>query len=179
MDRIVHLYDEVLRFGKEVEVLRKQRNKNASLVKKAGKMAPEERAEAIATGKSIKEKLQVEEEHLLGIEADPAKLPNFTHPDVPNVDDVKVLDMVDFENAAPVSGNKFYCMRNAGSLLELTLIKWVVANATRQEFALMTTPDAARESEVEGCEFHPRAPSAGLLTPTRLLRSDILLFTGD
>lgn len=204
VDRVVHLYDEVLRLGKQVEVLRKHRNENASLMKKAGKMAPQERAEAIATGKSIKEKLVVEEEHLLAIETDlkaeAAKLPNFTHPDVPKGDEENAtcllnvgsqrnfsgegfeprghldiatdLDMVDFENAARVSGNKFYYMRNAGALLELALINWAMANAARKGFTLMTTPDVARESVVEGCGFQPRGEASQIY---RIEDSDLCL----
>ena len=128
--------------------------------------------------------LQVE--HNLQREA--AKIPNMTHPDVPVGDeaDAKLvaligekrdfaadsfecvphlelaekLDMVDFEHAARVSGNKFYYLRNDGALLELALVNWAMTQAAAAGFTLLTTPDVARESVVASCGFQPRGEAS-------------------
>lgn len=129
-----------------------------------------------------------------------AKIPNMTHPDVPrgSEDNATVLsktgekrdleaegvsvqthldlalqnDLVDFENAARVSGNKFYYMRNEGALLELALVNWAMTVARKNGFTVMTTPDVAREEVVAGCGFQPRGESSQVY---RLHESDLCL----
>lgn len=129
----------------------------------------------------LEEKLGKVEEQL---ESEANMIPNMTHPDVPRggeenatvlsvVGDKRdfegegfearshlelglALDIVDFENAARVSGNKFYYLRNAGAMLELALVSWAMSLAAKNGFTVMTTPDVARESVVSGCGFQPR-----------------------
>lgn len=131
------------------------------------------------------ERLREAEERL---EVEAGKLPNMSHPDAPvggeenavllrevgekrrfEEDGVEVkghletalaLDLVDFENAARVSGNKFYYLRNAGALLELALVNWAMTNAAKNGFTVMTTPDVARENVVAACGFNPRGESS-------------------
>ncbi|KAI0560676.1 serine--tRNA ligase [Gracilaria domingensis] len=128
----------------------------------------------------------VEAEQQLQVEA--AKIPNMTHPAVPRGSEENAtvisthgrkrtsetagitlkshlelatdLDMVDFENAARVSGNKFYYLRNAGALLELALVNWAMTLAAKHGFTVMTTPDVAREEIVAGCGFQPRGEAS-------------------
>lgn len=137
-------------------------------------------------------------ESSLDVEA--SKIPNMTHPDVPRggeenatvlsmtgskrdfaAEGMKVRshldlalenDLVDFENAARVSGNKFYYMRNEGALLELALINWSMSLARANGFTVMTTPDVAREEMVAGCGFQSRGESSQVY---RLHDSDLCL----
>lgn len=140
------------------------------------------------------------EEAECSLEAEASKLPNMTHPDVPigseenatelnlvgtkrdfesdgveikgHLDTAMALDIVDFENAARVSGNKFYYFRNAGALLELALINWAMSNAAANGFTVMTTPDLAREPVVSACGFQPRGESSQVY---RIEDSDLCL----
>lgn len=191
-DAVVGLYDRFVHLSQEVDALRRRRNENAALMKKAGKMAPDERAACIAEGKELKASVSNLEQELIKVEADleaeSVKIPNMTHPDVPrggeeNASLVAVigekrdfekegvdmkshlelatnLDLVDFENAARVSGNKFYYLRNAGALLELALVNWAMTIAASNGFTVMTTPDVAREEVVAGCGFQPRGEAS-------------------
>lgn len=134
------------------------------------------------------------------LEAESARIPNMTHPEVPrggeecakiissrgekrdfeaegmkaksHLDIALQHDLVDFENAARVAGNKFYYLRNDGALLELGLINWAMNCARRNGFTIMTTPDVAREEIVVGCGFQPRGESSQVY---RLHDSDLCL----
>jgi seryl-tRNA synthetase len=134
------------------------------------------------------------------LEDEASKLPNMSHQNVPigseenaallsvvgqkrdfaaegmevtgHLDTAIALDMVDFENAARVSGAKFYYMRNAGALLELALVNWAMSTAAAAGFTVMTTPDVARESVVAGCGFQPRGESSQVY---RIQDSDLCL----
>lgn len=122
------------------------------------------------------------------LDAAAGRVPNLTHPDVPiggeelatvlhlagsprdfdadgfeprsHLDVALDLDLVDFENAARVAGNKFYYLRNAGALLELALVNWSMAFVAARGFTVMTAPDVARESVVAGCGFQPRGEAS-------------------
>lgn len=191
-DLVVSLYDSYVKLNQQVDELRKRRNENATLMKSAGKMAPEERTACIAEGKQIKSSLVDLEPELtrveLCLEEEASKVPNMTHPDVPkggeenaklitligekrdfkkegfalkpHLDLATKLDLVDFENAARVSGNKFYYLRNEGALLELALVNWAMTLAAKNGFTIMTTPDVARESVVASCGFQPRGEAS-------------------
>ena len=191
-DLVVQLYNEYLHLNKKVDDVRRRRNENAALMKKAGKMQPDERTACISEGKQLKSSLAEMEVSLSDLEirldAEASKIPNMTHPDVPrgseenantlaligqkrdfenegfaaksHLDLAIDLDLVDFENAARVSGNKFYYLRNEGALLELALINWAMTIARARGFTLMTTPDLAREEVVAGCGFQPRGESS-------------------
>lgn len=128
-----------------------------------------------------------------------ARIPNMTHPDVPkgdesqaklltssgakpnfqppavcrsHVDLLQLNDWADFENAARISGNKFYCLRNEAALLEIALVQWSMSVARQHGFTVMTTPDVAREEVVAGCGFQPRGESSQVY---RLEDSDLCL----
>lgn len=203
-DAVVKLYDSYVSLTQQVDALRRRRNDNASLMKKAGKMSAEERASCIAEGKLLKTEVSRMEEDLVKIESElqteSVKIPNMTHPDVPrgaeehaalvsmigekrdfDKDGVNMkphlelatdLDLVDFENAARVSGNKFYYLRNAGALLELALVNWAMTIAAANGFTVMTTPDVAREEVVAGCGFQPRGEGSQVY---RIEDSDLCL----
>ena len=111
-------------------------------------------------------------------------IPNLTHPDVPvggedaAVDvrrgttavrtfDFQPLDHValgenlqlfDFEAGAKVAGHGFYFLTGDAVLLELALQRYAVELLQQEGFRLMTTPDLARDSILEGTGFMPRGP---------------------
>jgi len=111
-------------------------------------------------------------------------IPNLTHPDVPvggedaavelrrgatavRAFDFQPLDHValgetlrlfDFEAGARVAGHGFYFLTGDGVLLELALQRYAVELLQQEGFTLMTTPDLARDSILEGTGFMPRGP---------------------
>lgn len=203
-DLVASLYDKYVALCRETDALRKARNENATMMKKAGKMEPQQRAACIEDGKRLKAEVAKLEGELVGVEEqleqEAGKVPNMTHPDVPrggeemakvlemvgerrsfeaegfaplgHLELAEGLDMVDFENAARVAGNKFYYLRNAGALLELALVHWAMAVVMQKGFTVMTTPDVARESVVSGCGFQPRGEGSQVY---RIEESDLCL----
>jgi seryl-tRNA synthetase len=109
------------------------------------------------------------------------EIPNFAHPDVPvgGEDDYRELrrvgeppdfefepldhlalgarlDLLDFEAAARVSGQKFYFLKNEAVLLELALQRFALELLIEEGFAPYLTPDLARPEILDGIGFNPR-----------------------
>jgi len=182
--RAVELYDEYVRLKLEADTLRADRNSNSSRMK--GKLEKEERDKLIAAGQQLKEALSAAEEQVALVEqamqVEGQRIPNSTHPSVPlggeenatllacigeqrvfegfqPADHVKLaepLQMVDFDAAAEVTGQKFYYLRNAGALLELALVSWAMARVGAKGYTPFTTPDIVKASVLEKCGFQPR-----------------------
>ncbi len=68
------------------------------------------------------------------------------------------LDLFDFEAGARVAGHGFYFLTGDGVLLELALQRYAVELLHQEGFRLMTTPDLARDTILEGTGFMPRGP---------------------
>ncbi len=68
------------------------------------------------------------------------------------------LDLFDFEAGARVAGHGFYFLTGDGVLLELALQRYAVELLRKEGFRLMTTPDLARDTILEGTGFMPRGP---------------------
>jgi seryl-tRNA synthetase len=149
------------------------------------KLADSERAALVEEGKRIKQEISTREEELRKVEerllAAAETLPNFTHPDSPvgATEDANreievvgevprfsfpprdhvalgdLLDIVDFEHAAKVSGAKFYYLRNQGVFLELALTRYALDLLASRGFTPMITPDIARTDIVAGIGFNP------------------------
>jgi seryl-tRNA synthetase len=68
------------------------------------------------------------------------------------------LDLFDCEAGARVAGHGFYFLTGDGVLLELALQRYAVELLMQQGFRLMTTPDLARDTILEGTGFMPRGP---------------------
>jgi len=111
-------------------------------------------------------------------------IPNLTHPDAPvggedaaveirrgatpvrqfdfqPVDHVALgerLSLFDFEAGARVAGHGFYFLTGDGVLLELALQRYAVELLMQEGFRIMTTPDLARDTILEGTGFMPRGP---------------------
>jgi seryl-tRNA synthetase len=167
----------------EQNELNRQRNEHQKSGKQ--KLEPDEREAHNAEGRRLKEAaaaLDTQRAEAQQTLVDAMEdLPNFIHPDTPEggEEDFKVLrswgevpeydfeprdhlaiadalDLVDFERAALVSGQKFYYLKNEAVLLELALQRFALDFASDAGYTLMTTPDLARAEVLQGIGFNPR-----------------------
>lgn len=182
---VAALYDDFLSLQKEAERIRAERNENSSAMK--GKLEAEKRQQLIQRGQELKEALQKVEEALVqaetALQREGQRIPNLTHPSVPiggeelaavlkvvgqqrqfegfeakdHVTVAEALDLVDFEAAGEVSGQKFYYLRNAAALLELALVNWAMTKALAKGFTPIMTPDLVKASVLEKCGFQVRS----------------------
>ena len=136
-------------------------------------------------GRRLKEGVSGHEETLrtveLELDAALRRLPNFLHPDSPrgheedfniletvgeprdlgfpakdHLELANALDLVDFESAAKVSGQKFYYLKREAALLELALQRFAIDKLMPEGFIPVVTPDLARPDVIEGLGFSPR-----------------------
>ncbi len=76
------------------------------------------------------------------------------------------LKLVDFDAGARVAGHGFYFLTNDAVLLELALQKYAVDLLMQEHFTVMTTPDVARDTILEGTGFMPRGPETQIYSIT-------------
>jgi seryl-tRNA synthetase len=76
------------------------------------------------------------------------------------------LALFDFEAGAKVAGHGFYFLTNDAVLLELALQRYAVELVMREGFTVMTTPDLARDTILEGTGFMPRGPETQIYSIT-------------
>ncbi|MEK7540366.1 MAG: serine--tRNA ligase [Patescibacteria group bacterium] len=184
LEKFLDLDQQRVTLIQNIEQIRGERNSIAEHMPKANK---EEKPGLAAKAKQLKEQVQQAEAELQTIETDWRNIwmtiPNLTHPDTPigGEDKNKILhtwekpthfdfaprthlelgekwDLMDFERAAEVSGQKFYYLKNEGALLEMALTRFAVDQAMKAGFSLMLTPDLARPSVLEGTGYQPRGP---------------------
>ena len=67
----------------------------------------------------------------------------------------KLLDLVDFEAGASVTGQKFYFLKNEAVLLELALVQYAMGTLLKHGYTPVITPDLARVDVLEGIGFIP------------------------
>ncbi len=189
-EKVVALYEERNQLLQKTESFRQRRNENARKIN--SRLSGEEREALIEEGKNIKETISNLEQSLLKIEnslkEEALNIPNLTHPQAPiglgeeNNREIKKwgekpdfsfrpkdhlelaqgLDLVDFETAARVAGQKFYYLKNEAVLLELALIRYAVDILQAEGFTLTITPDIAKEEIVLGTGFNPRGPESNI-----------------
>ncbi|KAG1676949.1 hypothetical protein FOA52_014825 [Chlamydomonas sp. UWO 241] len=181
--KVVALYDEFVAVKQQADALRQERNEISNAMK--GKLDAAVREAFIAKGSALKEASAAVDERLaaveLSLQREGQRVPNLSHPDVPvggeelatlmaevgsqrafnfeirdHVAIAEALDLVDFNTAAEVSGQKFYYLRNAAALLELALVSWSMAKAVSKGFTPIITPDLVKESVLDKCGFQPR-----------------------
>ena len=156
--------------------------------KSIGKVDPGERESLKAEGRRLREESSVLQSRQAEVLEESDRIlraiPNLTHSDAPhggeedamevrrgssNVpafsftpkDHVEIgesLKLLDFEAGSRVAGHGFYFLTNDGVLLELALQKYAVDLLMQEGFTVMTTPDVARDSILEGTGFMPRGP---------------------
>ncbi len=186
---VIDLYNGRNKLQFEIDTLRNDRNENASKMKQ--KLSEVERTVLIEEGKNIKAKVAELEEKIKEIELkyteEAMKIPNMTDSSCPvggEADSVElrkegvirnfsfkpkdhvelgdILDVIDFDSGANVSGQKFYYLKNEGALLELALINFGMQYMTKKGFTPYLTPDIAKASILEGIGFNPRGSETNI-----------------
>lgn len=184
LDAFLDLDQQRVSLIQKIEQVRAERNTIAEHMPTASK---EEKPGLAAKARQLKEQVQQAETELQTVETEWKNIwitiPNLTHPETPigGEDKNKILhtwgkpthfdfaprthlelgekwDLMDFERAAEVSGQKFYYLKNEGALLEMALTRFAVDQAMKAGFSLMLTPDLARPSVLEGTGYQPRGP---------------------
>jgi seryl-tRNA synthetase len=191
-DRVVALYDQRNALLQQAETLRRKRNENAQSMK--GKLTEEQHKRGIEEGKRLKEQITGLEQQLVEVEQqlsrEAARIPNLSHPDAPigsgeeqnreikrwgsppalafpakdHLELAQGLDLLDFESAAKVSGQKFYYLRNGAVLLEIALTRYALDILQGEGFTVTITPDIAKEDIVEAIGFNPRGAESNIYT---------------
>ena len=191
-DLVVSLYNERLELTAALQALQEKRNSNARAMKQ--KVSDEERSRLVAEGKHIKEEIASLTEKLSNIEeklnAEARKIPNMAHPAAPigkddscnrevkrvgepttfsfapkdHVQLGKSLDLIDFDEAAKVSGQKFYYLKNEAVFLEQALILYGLNILRKHGFTPFITPDVAKEEVLYGIGFNPRGNESNVYT---------------
>ena len=191
VDEVIKLGDERLDFLSKVEKLRNRRNEVAANMKQKledikrkalieeGKKLKDDIAE-------LEQKL----ENVEKLYYDSAKkIPNFSDEDAPvgsedegavieikkvgtprvfnfkpldHVELGKKNDLIDFETATKVSGNKFYYLKNEAVMLELALSQFAITVAVKHGFTPVITPDVAKTEILEGIGFSPRGEESNI-----------------
>ncbi len=183
VDALLSKDDIARKIRTRLEGIQKRRNNLNTEIKAASQA---ERAQLVVENKALKEQeTQLEKEvcQAEGVRTQLLnKMPNWTHGESPIGKDessnrvLRVvgepatfsfapkdhlqlmlnLDLVDFERAAKVSGQKFYYLKNEAVLLEQSLINFALSYLQKKGFTLLTTPDLARQSIMQGIGFQPR-----------------------
>lgn len=79
---------------------------------------------------------------------------------ITHIEIAEKYDLLDFNNASKLTGNKFVFLKNEAAILELALCNWALNLVAKKGFTPMTTPDLARQQVVEACGFQPRDKSS-------------------
>ena len=95
-----------------------------------------------------------------------ASPPRFDFKPLDHVELGTKLRLFDFDAGAKVAGHGFYFLVGDGVLLELALTRYCVDILTDRGFTVMTTPDLARDSILEGTGFMPRGPETQIYSIT-------------
>ena len=153
VDQLLSLDDKRRKLIQEIQALREERNVLAK---------SQDRESAQKRGREIKDALkglestreEVEKKYNILMES----LPNVTHPNMPigqdessnvvlrkwgepshfdfavrdHIELGRMLDMIDIETAAHVSGNRFYYLKNAAVMLQWAIIQLVMHSLTNQ-----------------------------------------------
>lgn len=189
-DMVVSLYDERTVLVTKLQELQRQRNENAAAMKQ--KLDADKRAVLIEAGKKIKEEISAVESELsekeTAMEDAARKIPNMAHPDAPvgkldtenlevkrvgeprkfafkprdHVQILESLDLIDFERATKVSGQKFYYLKNEAVFLEQALILYALNILRKHGFTSFITPDVAKQEVLQGIGFNPRGDESNV-----------------
>ena len=64
-----------------------------------------------------------------------------------------MFDLVDFANAAKLTGSKFVFLKNEAAILELALCNYAMNKVMKRGYTPIMPPDIVRQSVVEACGF--------------------------
>lgn len=187
LDRLVELDETRRQLIADQQQVREQRNQLAAEMK-GRKPSDDERSR----GKELKDSDNRLEDELKQfaeqIEALQTLIPNMTHPDVPvgatdeenaelrvngeparfefePLDHLELgekHDLIDFESAARVTGQKWYYLKNELVLVEQALIRYALELLRARGFTLFQTPDLARAEIADGLGFNPRGEETNI-----------------
>jgi len=76
----------------------------------------------------------------------------------------KLLNILDFETGAKVTGSQFYFLYNEGALLELALVQFAFNLLHREGFTPVITPDLAKSRYYLGTGYAPKGDEAQTYT---------------
>ena len=182
VDELLAVDEEVRSLRAEVENLRADRNR---ISKEVPKLQGEEKEQAIAQVKNIRDGLGQREPKLKEVESRfeelMLKVPNPPLPEVPegdsDDDNVEVrsfgqpptfdfplkdhmelaesLDIVDMPRAVKFAGARMYCLKNEGAMLEFALFKFALDHLYSKGFMPMIVPQLVRREAMIGTGFFP------------------------
>jgi seryl-tRNA synthetase len=182
IDELLAVDEEVRSLRADVENLRADRNR---ISKEVPKLQGEEKEQAIAQVKSIRDGLGQREPKLREVESRfeelMLKVPNPPLPEVPDGDsdddNVEVrsfgqpptfdfplkdhlelaesLDIVDMPRAVKFAGARMYCLKNEGAMLEFALFKFALDHLYSKGFMPMIVPQLVRREAMIGTGFFP------------------------
>ncbi len=183
VNHLVGVYDKKIELLKNIEDIRKEKNKNTELVKEA--IDKKECLKIIQEGKLLKEKLQKLEEEYKKINKEFQELmllvPNVYSDDTPIGRDEKdnkelyrwaeipkfdflikshlelgrELDLIDIEAGAKVSGFRGYFLKNEAVLLHFAILWHSLNKLLQKGFKLLLPPTLAREFALTGSGHFP------------------------
>lgn len=192
LDAIIALQDERYNVLQATEALRARKNETASKMK--AKLDIETRNALIEEGKRIKTELAEKEARLAEIDQEfqekARTIPNYASPKAPvgkedkdslaikfvgepkhfpfkakdHVELGESLDILDFENGAKVSGQKFYYIKNKAVILQMALERYAMDIVMKHGFTPFITPDIAKEEILNGIGFNPRGAESNIYT---------------
>ncbi len=183
VDATIAQYERTNQLRTALNEANRQRNEHQKSGKK--KLDEDERSTHTAEGRRLKEEVSALESQVRSSETEfeeaLRELPNFLHPETPrgHEKDWKLLstsgeprsfdfpsrdhlalasdlDLVDFESAAKVAGQKFYYLKREAALLEVALQRFALDQLLPHGFIPIVTPDVARPDVIEGLGFSPR-----------------------
>lgn len=67
----------------------------------------------------------------------------------------KLHDMFDFERAARIAGSRTYYLKNAGALLELSVLRMALDHMVAKGFSPMLVPNLVRHEAMQGTAYFP------------------------
>lgn len=168
LDALLVKDQERIALLQEIEELKSLKNDINDLIQQA--KTPEERAEIIVKGKEIKTKLEEKEPFFTAIKDEFAvfmtQVPNIVSPDTPvakndagnvevmtwgekptfdftprtHMDLGEMLDVIDFDRGAKVSGYRGYYLKNEGTLLVMGLMLYAIQKMVSRGYAPMIPP---------------------------------------
>ncbi len=160
LDQVLDLDKQRRALLQQVEALRAERNRVSKEISRM--KDPAEREAKIAAMRDLKARLDSLEQQLRQVESDLhevlIRIPNIPHESVPEGVDERdnvivrtwgepktfdfdplphwelgpMLDIIDFERAAKISGSRFYILKNDGARLQRALITWMLDVHTRE-----------------------------------------------
>jgi seryl-tRNA synthetase len=182
IDELLTVDEEVRSLRAEVENLRADRNR---ISKEVPKLQGEEKEQAIAQVKSIRDGLGQREPKLREVETrfeelmlrvpnpplaevpegdsddDNVEVRSFGQPpvfDFPLKDHLELaesLDIVDMPRAVKFAGARMYCLKNEGAMLEFALFKFALDHLYSKGFIPMIVPQLVRREAMIGTGFFP------------------------